>query len=101
VFDYDEDGFLDIFVADMFGRGQLYHNTVTARSPTSRPRHSAHTYGAVGCKVFDYDGDGRLDLFVVDMHSDMWTGLERASLTRSGHTKPASAVSLAVGPDRE
>src|SRR5882762_1962506 len=26
VVDYDEDGFLDVFVPSMFGRGQLYHN---------------------------------------------------------------------------
>jgi hypothetical protein len=77
VLDYDEDGFLDLFVADMFGRGQLYHNSghgtftdVTAQTLGRTP------YGAVGCKVFDYDGDGHLDLFVVDMHSDMWMGLD-------------------------
>jgi enediyne biosynthesis protein E4 len=77
VFDYDEDGFLDLFVADMFGRGQLYHNSghgtftdVTARTLGPTP------YGAIGSKAFDYDGDGRLDLLVVDMHSDMWTGLD-------------------------
>ncbi len=90
VFDYDEDGFLDIFVADMFGRGQLYHNSghgtftdVTAQTLGRTP------YGAVGCKVFDYDGDGRLDLLVVDMHSDMWTGLDtrHASLDLATQTQ--------------
>ncbi|HVH67475.1 MAG TPA: CRTAC1 family protein [Gemmatimonadales bacterium] len=77
VFDYDEDGFLDLFVPSMFGRGQLYHNSghgtftdVTAQTLGRTP------YGAIGCKVFDYDGDGRLDLLVVDMHSDMWMGLD-------------------------
>src|SRR2546428_194037 len=77
VFDYDEDGFLDLFVPSMFGRGQLYRNTghgtftdVTAQTLGRTP------HGAIGCKVFDYDGDGRLDLFVVDMHSDMWMGLD-------------------------
>jgi enediyne biosynthesis protein E4 len=77
VFDYDEDGFLDLFVPSMVGRGQLYRNTrhgtfrdVTAQTLGPTP------YGAIGCKVFDYDGDGRLDLFVVDMHSDMWMGVD-------------------------
>jgi enediyne biosynthesis protein E4 len=77
VFDYDEDGFLDLFVPSMFGRGQLYRNSghgtfidVTAETLGRTP------HGAIGAKVFDYDGDGRLDLFVVDMHSDMWMGLD-------------------------
>ena len=77
VFDYNDDGFLDLFVPSMFGRGQLYRNngdgtftdvTVETLGPTP--------HGAIGSKVFDYDGDGRLDLFVVDMHSDMWMGLD-------------------------
>ncbi|MDP9202063.1 MAG: CRTAC1 family protein [Gemmatimonadota bacterium] len=77
VFDYDEDGFLDLFVPSMFGRGQLYRNSghgtfgdVTEETLGRTP------HGAIGSKVFDYDGDGRLDLFVVDMHSDMWMGLD-------------------------
>jgi hypothetical protein len=82
VFDYDEDGFLDLFVPSMVGRGQLYHNSgrgtftdVTAQTLGRTP------YGAIGCKVFDYDGDGRLDLFVVDMHSDMWMGVDKSHVS--------------------
>ncbi|MEO5817694.1 MAG: CRTAC1 family protein [Gemmatimonadaceae bacterium] len=77
VFDYDEDGYLDVFVPSMFGRGQLYRNNgdgtfkdVTLETLGRTP------HGAIGAKVFDYDGDGRLDLFVVDMHSDMWMGVD-------------------------
>jgi hypothetical protein len=103
VFDYDQDGFLDLFVPSMFGRGQLYHNSghgtftdVTAQTLGRTP------YGAVGCKVFDYDGDGQLDLFVVDMHSDMWMGLDvqRRSLD-GGATDCPSAVSVAAGTNGE
>jgi hypothetical protein len=82
VFDYDEDGFLDLFVPSMFGRGQMYRNSghgtftdVTAQTLGKTP------HGAIGTKVFDYDGDGRLDLYVVDMHSDMWTGLDSRHAT--------------------
>jgi hypothetical protein len=73
VFDYDDDGYLDLLVTNMFGRSQLYHNngngtftdvTLAALGPTS--------WGGVGAKVFDFDNDGRLDLLIVDMHSDMW-----------------------------
>ncbi len=77
VFDYDEDGFLDLFVPSMFGRGQLYRNSGhgTFRDVTEETLGRT-PHGAIGSKVFDYDGDGRLDLFVVDMHSDMWMGLD-------------------------
>ncbi len=87
VFDYDDDGFLDLFVPSMFGRGQLYRNKgdgtftdVTIASLGATP------HGAIGSKAFDYDGDGRLDLFVVDMHSDMWMGLDW------GHTSLETAT---------
>jgi hypothetical protein len=77
VFDYDEDGYLDVFVPSMFGRGQLYHNNRNGTfTDVTTETLGATPHGAIGAKVFDYDGDGRLDLFVVDMHSDMWMGLD-------------------------
>jgi enediyne biosynthesis protein E4 len=77
-FDYNGDGYLDVFVTCMFGRCQLYRNNgngtftdvtldVLGRTP----------WGALAAKVFDFNNDGRLDLYVVDMHSDMWMGLDR------------------------
>jgi hypothetical protein len=77
VFDYDDDGFLDVFVPSMFGRGQLYHNNANGTfTDVTMSTLGPTPHGAIGAKAFDYDGDGRLDLFVVDMHSDMWTGLD-------------------------
>jgi enediyne biosynthesis protein E4 len=74
-FDYDGDGLLDVFVTNMFGRSQLYHNNgdgtftdVTLKTLGRTP------WGGVGAKVFDFNNDGRLDLFIADMHSDMWMG---------------------------
>lgn len=83
VFDYDEDGFPDVFVPSMFGRGQLYRNNGNGTfTDVTLQTLGATPHGAIGAKVFDYDGDGRLDLFVVDMHSDMWMGLDAQQQSR-------------------
>ncbi len=74
VFDYNDDGFPDVLITNMFGRAQLYRNngngtftdvTLETLGPTS--------WGGMGARVFSSTNDGRLDLYMVDMHSDMWT----------------------------
>jgi hypothetical protein len=73
VFDYDEDGYLDILVTNMFGRSQLYHNNGNGTfSDVTKTVLGRTSFGAIGCKAFDFNNDGRLDLLIVDMHSDMW-----------------------------
>jgi hypothetical protein len=73
VFDFDEDGRIDLLVTNMFGASQLYRNngdgsfTNVTRKTLGRP-----SWGAIGSKAFDFNNDGRLDLLIVDMHSDMW-----------------------------
>jgi hypothetical protein len=77
VLDYDEDGWLDVFVTSMFGPDQLYRNLGNGSfADVTRDVLGRTSFGAIGSKVFDYDGDGRLDILVVDMHSDMWMGLD-------------------------
>ena len=73
VFDFDEDGDADVFVANMFGASHLYENDGKGRFTDATKRVLGRVpWGTVGCKALDYDDDGRLDLFTVDMHSDMW-----------------------------
>ncbi len=67
--DFDGDGWPDLFVANDFGRGNLYRNR------NGHFRDEAHKAGLDGAgpgmsaSWFDSNGDGRPDLYV----SDMWT----------------------------
>jgi hypothetical protein len=73
VFDYNEDGWLDLFVTNMFGVNQLYRNNGDSTFTDVTQQVLGRTsWGAIGSKAFDYNNDGKLDLLVVDMHSDMW-----------------------------
>jgi FimV-like protein len=67
--DFDGDGWPDLYVANDFGRGNLYRN----RNGQFRDEAAAAGLDGAGPGMsvswFDYDGDGRPDLYV----SDMWT----------------------------
>lgn len=73
VFDYDEDGYADLLITNMFGQSQLYRNNRdhTFTDVTSQVLGFT-SFGSIGSKAFDFNNDGKLDLLVVDMHSDMW-----------------------------
>ena len=73
VFDYNEDGRLDLLVTNMFGSSQLYRNNANGTfSEVTKEILGRTSFGAIGSKAFDYNNDGRLDLLIADMHSDMW-----------------------------
>jgi len=76
-FDYDEDGWIDLFVTNMFGRSQLYRNNHDGTFEDVTLKTLGKTsWGGMGAKAFDFNNDGKLDLYTVDMHSDMWMGLD-------------------------
>jgi hypothetical protein len=75
ILDYDGDGWDDVFITNMFGLCQLYHNEGNGTFRDVTLETLARTsYGGVGTVAFDYNNDGLLDLCVLDMHSDMWMG---------------------------
>jgi hypothetical protein len=91
--DYDNDGFLDLFVT-AFGRNALYRNRgngtfedVTARAGLAVDRDR---WGA-GCTFVDYDRDGRLDLFVSN-----YLSLDLATAPEPGQTAACTWKGLPV-----
>ncbi|HEX7377280.1 MAG TPA: CRTAC1 family protein, partial [Pirellulales bacterium] len=94
VFDFDEDGALDVFVSNMFGKSQLYHNDGQGHfADVTDETLKTTSVGAIGAKAFDYNNDGRLDLFVTDMHSDMWVGFHDEHLV-----EPSKKFASIAGP---
>jgi hypothetical protein len=93
-FDYDDDGRLDLFVTNMFGSSQLYHNDGNGRfDDVTRESLRRTSFGAIGCKAFDFNADGRLDLFTADMHSDMWIAPAERNLV-----EPSKKYGFRFGP---
>jgi enediyne biosynthesis protein E4 len=73
VLDYDEDGWFDVLITNMFGQAQLYRNETDGKFRDVTDATLRRTsYGSVGARAFDIHNDGRLDLYLADMHSDMW-----------------------------
>ena len=64
--DYDNDGYLDLFVT-YWGQNILYHNkgdgTFSEVSETAGLKTSKSEW-STGCSFLDYDRDGKVDLFV-------------------------------------
>jgi hypothetical protein len=65
--DYDNDGFLDLFVANLNENNFLYHNSRDGTFNRITSGRIVSDGGAsIGCAWGDYDNDGLLDLFVAN-----------------------------------
>ena len=97
--DYDNDGFVDLFVT-YYGLNRLYHNNGdgTFREVAA----SAGLAGAkgrwnTGCAFVDYDRDGKLDLFVAN-YVDLGLDLAAVPPPGSGQFCQYKGLPIACGP---
>jgi tetratricopeptide (TPR) repeat protein len=68
--DYDADGWPDLYVANDFGRHNLYRNREGKFEDVAAAAGVADIGPGMSAAWFDYDGDGRPDLYVSNMWSD-------------------------------
>jgi len=70
--DYNQDGWPDLFVANDFGKKNLYRNNGDGTFTDAAPEVGVEDTGAgMSTCWLDYDNDGRMDLYV----ADMWTAV--------------------------
>jgi hypothetical protein len=62
--DYDNDGYLDLFMASSPGNDALYHNNGDGTFTQILTGNPVSDSGGFSCAWMDYDNDGFLDLFV-------------------------------------
>ncbi len=69
--DYDNDGYLDLYVVNDFGRKTLYHNNRDGTFTDVTVRSGTLAYGAGMSATFaDYNNDGLLDIYVANIRSE-------------------------------
>jgi enediyne biosynthesis protein E4 len=101
--DFDEDGLIDIFVANDSTPNFLYHNNgdgtfkeIGFLSGTALNENGA-AQGCMGVTVADYNHDGKLDLFVTNFDDDyntLYRNDGRNSFTDVSYAARVAAVSL-------
>jgi hypothetical protein len=89
--DYDNDGYMDLYVSNLNGNNFLYHNNhnntfteVAEQAGVSGPGHGFATW------FFDYDNDGWPDLFV----TSYFTSVEETARTYLGLPHNATTLKL-------
>ncbi|MEK6281014.1 MAG: CRTAC1 family protein [Acidobacteriota bacterium] len=76
--DFDNDGFLDIFVANDSVRQSLYHNKSDgtfediAVASGAGYDENGKTYAGMGVDAADYDNDGHIDVFITTLSNETY-----------------------------
>jgi hypothetical protein len=88
--DYDNDGWPDLYVANDFGTpDSLYHNNRDGTFTDVLSRVVPHTsFSSMGSDLGDVDNDGRIDLFVADMAATTHEKDQRAMADQRSRSVP-------------
>ena len=101
--DFDEDGLVDIFVANDSTPNFLYHNNGDGTfkdigfSSGTAVNENGSEQGSMGVTLGDYDHDGRLDLFITNFDDDyntLYRNDGKGSFTDVSYAAKVAAVSL-------
>ena len=100
LFDYDNDGFLDVFLLQP--RGAVHALAQRRRRPVSRRRPSARFPPRAQAEAVDFDGDGDLDLALVTARGGASLlenrGRQRERLDRRRARGPADGLGQGESP---
>jgi enediyne biosynthesis protein E4 len=108
--DYDNDGRLDLFVANIdHEQFSIYHNdgseSFSDVGPETGIAHATHLYSGWGLKFFDYDNDGDVDLILSNGHPDDMVQTDTPGVTYQeplllfhGNAETFENVSSKAGP---
>ncbi len=86
--DYDGDGWPDLYVANDFGRNNLYKNRAGRFEDIAQQAGVEDLGPGMSAAWFDYDGDGRPDLYVSNMWSDAGQRVVQQPAFRPVHDEP-------------
>jgi hypothetical protein len=101
--DFDEDGLVDIFVANDSTPNFLYHNNGDGTfkdigfSSGTAVNENGSEQGSMGVTLGDYNHDGRLDLFITNFDDDyntLYRNDGKGSFTDVSYAAKVAAVSL-------
>ena len=96
--DFDDDGWMDVFVANDTERNFLY---VNQRNGTFKEQglllgvaynDNASTVSAMGCDVKDYDNDGYVDVFYNNLMGQVWGLFQNLKGRSFRYVSPASRI---------
>jgi hypothetical protein len=111
--DYDDDGYLDLYVSNMGTPNRLYHNNRDGTfTDVALQLGVENPVSSFACWFFDYNNDGHLDLLVTNYHAlergaqvaayykNRSTGLDHTRLYENDGKGHFTDVSIEKGLDR-